>query len=177
MDSAGIAVFENGMIAVAKTKGRACRSGKQNGKRGKAKGTRHRSYTLGDSRRAVRMSTHPHSGRRVTIVHNGIIENYKELKQFLIDNKRSEFLSDTDTEVVAQLLDFYYDGNPIRCIRKVLHELRGSFALGIVFCRPSRNGIRRSLRKSADHRAGTRRGLYRVRCPGGHQIHQGLLFA
>ena len=79
------------------------------------------------------INSHPHSGRRVTIVHNGIIENYKQLKQFLIDNERNEFLSDTDTEVVAQLLDFYYDGNPIRCIRKVLHELRGSFALGIVF--------------------------------------------
>ena len=79
------------------------------------------------------VNSHPHSGRRVTIVHNGIIENYKQLKQFLIDNERTEFLSDTDTEVVAQLLDFYYDGNPICCIRKVLHELRGSFALKIVF--------------------------------------------
>ncbi len=79
------------------------------------------------------INSHPHSGKRVSIVHNGIIENYKQLKQFLIDNERDEFLSDTDTEIVAQLLDFYYDGNPIRCIRKVLHELRGSFALGIVF--------------------------------------------
>ena len=133
-DSAGIAVFENGRIEVAKTKGRLSdlvtkmeREGKPMGHAG-----------IGHTRWATHgepsdINSHPHSGRRVTIVHNGIIENYKQLKQFLIDNERNEFLSDTDTEVVAQLLDFYYDGNPIRCIRKVLHELRGSFALGIVF--------------------------------------------
>lgn len=133
-DSAGIAVFENGKIEVAKTKGRLSdlvtkmeREGKPMGHAG-----------IGHTRWATHgepsdINSHPHSGRRVTIVHNGIIENYKQLKQFLIDNERNEFLSDTDTEVVAQLLDFYYDGNPIRCIRKVLHELRGSFALGIVF--------------------------------------------
>lgn len=133
-DSAGIAVFEDGKIAVAKTKGRLSdlvdkmeKEGKPNGHAG-----------IGHTRWATHgepsdVNSHPHSGRRVTIVHNGIIENYKQLKQFLIENERTEFLSDTDTEVVAQLLDFYYDGNPIRCIRKVLHELRGSFALGIVF--------------------------------------------
>ena len=133
-DSAGIAVFENGKIAVAKTKGRLTdltakmeREGKPHGHAG-----------IGHTRWATHgepsdVNSHPHSGRRVTIVHNGIIENYKQLKQFLIENERDEFLSDTDTEVVAQLLDFYYDGNPIRCIRKVLHELRGSFALGIIF--------------------------------------------
>ncbi len=133
-DSAGIAVFEKGKIEVAKTKGRLSdlvtkmeHDGKPMGHAG-----------IGHTRWATHgepsdINSHPHSGRRVTIVHNGIIENYKQLKQFLIDNERNEFLSDTDTEVVAQLLDFYYDGNPIRCIRKVLHELRGSFALGIVF--------------------------------------------
>ena len=133
-DSAGIAVFEDGRIEVAKTKGRLTdltakmeREGKPHGHAG-----------IGHTRWATHgepsdVNSHPHSGRRVTIVHNGIIENYKQLKQFLIDNDRTEFLSDTDTEVVAQLLDFYYDGNPIRCIRRTLHELRGSFALGIIF--------------------------------------------
>ncbi len=133
-DSAGIAVFEDGEIAVAKTKGRLSdliakmeREGKPRGHAG-----------IGHTRWATHgepsdVNSHPHSGRRVTIVHNGIIENYKQLKQFLHENERDDFLSDTDTEVVAQLLDYYYDGNPIRCIRKTLHELRGSFALGIVF--------------------------------------------
>ncbi len=133
-DSAGIAVFENGKISVAKTKGRLTDLTAKMEKEGKPKGH----AGIGHTRWATHgepsdVNSHPHSGRRVTIVHNGIIENYKQLKQFLIDNERTEFLSDTDTEVVAQLLDFYYDGNPVRCIRKVLHELRGSFALGIVF--------------------------------------------
>ncbi len=133
-DSAGIAVFENGKIEVAKSKGRLSDLVDKMNKEGKPMGH----AGIGHTRWATHgepsdVNAHPHSGRRVTIVHNGIIENYKEIKQFLIENERTEFLSDTDTEVVAQLLDFYYDGNPVRCIRKVLHELRGSFALGIVF--------------------------------------------
>ncbi len=133
-DSAGIAVFEDGKIAVAKAKGRLSDLTAKMEREGRPKGH----AGIGHTRWATHgepsdVNSHPHSGRRVTIVHNGIIENYKQLKQFLIDNERTEFISDTDTEVVAQLLDFYYDGNPIRCIRKVLHELRGSFALGIVF--------------------------------------------
>lgn len=133
-DSAGIAVFENGKIEVAKTKGRLSDLVDKMKKEGKPQGH----AGIGHTRWATHgepsdINSHPHSGRRVTIVHNGIIENYKDIKKFLIENDRTEFLSDTDTEVVAQLLDFYYDGNPIRCIRKVLHEVRGSFALGIVF--------------------------------------------
>lgn len=133
-DSAGIAVFDNGKIEVAKSKGRLTDLVKKMEKEGKPQGH----AGIGHTRWATHgepsdINSHPHSGRRVSIVHNGIIENYKEIKKFLIQNERTDFLSDTDTEVVAQLLDFYYDGNPIRCIRKVLHELRGSFALGIVF--------------------------------------------
>ena len=133
-DSAGIAVFEDGRIAVAKTKGRLADLTEKMEREGKPQGH----AGIGHTRWATHgepsdVNSHPHSGRRVTIVHNGIIENYKQLKQFLIDNGRTDFLSDTDTEVVAQLLDFYYDGNPISCIRKVLHEIRGSYALGIIF--------------------------------------------
>ena len=133
-DSAGIAVFENGKIEVAKSKGRLTDLVEKMDREGKPKGH----AGIGHTRWATHgepsdINSHPHSGRRVTIVHNGIIENYKEIKEFLIQNERDNFLSDTDTEIAAQLLDFYYDGNPIRCIRKVLHELRGSFALGIVF--------------------------------------------
>lgn len=78
------------------------------------------------------VNSHPHSGARVTIVHNGIIENYIELKEFLVSKGR-EFLSDTDTEVVAQLLDYSYNGNPLETIDNVMAELKGSFALGIMF--------------------------------------------
>ena len=133
-DSAGIAVFQNGRIEVAKSKGRLTDLVAKMEKQGKPVGH----AGIGHTRWATHgepsdINSHPHSGRRVTIVHNGIIENYKQIKQFLIENERTEFLSDTDTEVVAQLLDFYYDGNPIKAIRRTLHEIRGSFALGIIF--------------------------------------------
>ena len=78
------------------------------------------------------VNSHPHSGKRVTLVHNGIIENYKKLKDFLVMQGRT-FQSETDTEVVAQLLDYYYEGNPLDAITKVMSEVTGSFALGIVF--------------------------------------------
>ena len=132
-DSAGIAVFEDGDIKTVKTKGRLkdledkmALEGKPNGNIG-----------IGHTRWATHgepsdVNSHPHSGARVTIVHNGIIENYIELKEFLISKGR-EFLSDTDTEVVAQLLDYKYNGNPIETIDSVMAELKGSFALGVMF--------------------------------------------
>ena len=80
------------------------------------------------------VNSHPHFNAQATIsvVHNGIIENYIALKNKLI-KKGYEFVSDTDTEVVAQLLDYYYKGNPMEAITKVLHRVEGSYALGIMF--------------------------------------------
>lgn len=132
-DSAGIAVFDDGKIKVAKSKGRLKDLEDKMEKEGKLSGH----AGIGHTRWATHgepsdINSHPHSGKNVTIVHNGIIENYKDLKQFLLD-KGVTFLSDTDTEVVALLLDYYYNGNPIETIKKVLSEIRGSFALGIVF--------------------------------------------
>lgn len=132
-DSAGIAVFENGEIKVSKTKGRL----KDLEEKMNAEGRLSGHAGIGHTRWATHgepsdINSHPHSGERVTIVHNGIIENYKQLKEFLISQGR-EFKSETDTEVAAQLLDYYYEGDPLDAIIKVMHELRGSFALGIVF--------------------------------------------
>lgn len=132
-DSAGIAVFENGEIKVAKSKGRL----KDLENKMEKEGTPCGFAGIGHTRWATHgepsdINSHPHSGERVTIVHNGIIENYKPLKEFLLSQGRV-FQSETDTEVVAQLLDYYYDGNPLETIKKVMHELEGSFALGIVF--------------------------------------------
>ena len=80
------------------------------------------------------INSHPHTSMsgRLALVHNGIIENYIELKEFLTSKGRT-FLSDTDTEVVAQLLDYKYNGNPLETIDSVMGELHGSFALGIMF--------------------------------------------
>lgn len=132
-DSAGIAVFDNGEIKVAKSKGRLLDLKEKMNDTEKPSGH----AGIGHTRWATHgepsdINSHPHSGKRVTIVHNGIIENYKDLKDFLAAQGR-EFQSETDTEIVAQLLDYYYDGDPLDTIARVMSELRGSFALGIVF--------------------------------------------
>lgn len=132
-DSAGIAVFQNNEINTVKTQGKLKDLEDKLKEVGKPDGH----IGIGHTRWATHgepsdVNSHPHSGARVTIVHNGIIENYIELKEFLTSKGR-EFLSDTDTEVVAQLLDYKYKGNPLETIDEVMAELKGSFALGIMF--------------------------------------------
>ena len=80
------------------------------------------------------VNAHPHCNKKKTIavVHNGIIENYQSLKEHLI-KKGYEFESETDTEVIAHLLDRYYEGEPLEAITKVMVRLNGSYALGILF--------------------------------------------
>lgn len=80
------------------------------------------------------INAHPHDNQdgTIAVVHNGIIENYQQLKQRLI-NRGYKFVSDTDTEVLVQLIDYYYKGNPLEAITKVLHRVEGSYALGILF--------------------------------------------
>lgn len=132
-DSAGIAVFVDGEIETVKTKG------KLDDLRNKLKevGEPFGNIGIGHTRWATHgepsdINSHPHSGARVTIVHNGIIENYIELKEFLTAQGRT-FLSETDTEVVAQLLDYRYNGDPVKTIDDCMADLKGSFALGIMF--------------------------------------------
>lgn len=132
-DSAGIAVFQDNKIEVAKTKGRLKDLSEKMEKEGKPLGHAGIGHTRWATHgRPSDINSHPHSGKRVTIVHNGIIENYIELKEYLI-KKGKTFLSETDTEVVAQLLDLKYNGDPIDTIHTVIRMLKGSFALGIVF--------------------------------------------
>lgn len=80
------------------------------------------------------VNSHPHfnNAETIAVVHNGIIENYIPLKKKMID-KGYQFKSETDTEVLAHLLDYYYKGNPLEAITKVLHRVEGSYALGIMF--------------------------------------------
>ncbi len=79
-------------------------------------------------------NSHPHYNEKETIavVHNGIIENYIALRNKLIA-KGYRFISETDTEVLAHLLDYYYKGNPKEAITKVMHRVEGSYALGVMF--------------------------------------------
>ncbi len=78
-------------------------------------------------------NSHPHlsDSGRIAVVHNGIIENYMEIKEYL-QSKGMVFHSDTDTEVVAQLLDYYYEDDLVEAAFKVLHRIEGSYALGIL---------------------------------------------
>ena len=132
-DSAGIAVFQDGKITVAKSKGRLKDLEEKMEREGRPFGH----VGIGHTRWATHgepsdVNAHPHSGGRVTIVHNGIIENYKELKDFLA-GKGVTFTSDTDTEVVAKLLDYRYNGSPIQTISETVRDLEGSYSLGIIF--------------------------------------------
>ena len=78
-------------------------------------------------------NSHPHQINKFTVVHNGIIENYKELKEKL-SKKGLKFNSDTDTEVIPALLEYHYqtEKNILKCLHKTIKELDGSFALGII---------------------------------------------
>ncbi len=133
-DSAGIAVFENGEVNVIKAEGRL----KNLEDKMKAENFPVGSAGIGHTRWATHgkpsdINSHPHiGGEYVTLVHNGIIENYRELKEKL-ESQGREFYSETDTEVVAKLLDFNYEGDPVKAIEKTLSEVTGSFALGILF--------------------------------------------
>ena len=79
------------------------------------------------------VNSHPQVSQSgsMAVVHNGIIENYAKLKKFL-ESKGVQFVSETDTEVVAQLLDYYYKGDLLDAVSKVLHRIQGAYALGIV---------------------------------------------
>ena len=134
-DSAGMAVFDGKAIQAQKATGRLkvlenlTRGGESMPGSSGIGHTRWATHGAPSDRNA-----HPHINNKGTIavVHNGIIENYIPLKNKLTE-KGYEFQSETDTEVLAHLLDYYYKGNPLEAITKVLHRVEGSYALGILF--------------------------------------------
>ena len=134
-DSAGVAVYgaREGM-QVSKAKGRLqvlsdlIRGGE----------TVHGTIGVGHTRWATHgapsdVNSHPQVSEngRFAVVHNGIIENYAELREFL-QSIGVQFVSQTDTEVVAQLLEYYYDGDLLMAVTRTLHAIRGAYALGIL---------------------------------------------
>ena len=133
-DSAGIAVFEDDNIKTVKAKGKISDGllVKLN-----AAGKLHATAGIGHTRWATHgepsdVNSHPLGNSRISIVHNGIIENYRKIKDFLISEGYT-FESETDTETVAKLLDYYYKGDPIEAIIKTIGEIEGSYSLGILF--------------------------------------------
>ena len=134
-DSAGMAVYDGEKIRISKSVGRLKVLEEMTHGGTTMKGV----VGIGHTRWATHgapstANAHPHFNKQETIcvVHNGIIENYIALRKKL-SAKGYEFISDTDTEVVAHLLDYYYRGNPLEAITKVLHRVEGSYALGVVF--------------------------------------------
>ena len=134
-DSSGICVAANGAIQVAKARGRlqVLRDMTREG----AQLPGH--IGVGHTRWATHgepsdVNSHPHlsQGGRVALVHNGIVENYMELREFLTE-KGYTFASQTDTEIAAQLIDHCYHGDPVQAVREAVNLLTGSFALGIIF--------------------------------------------
>ena len=134
-DSAGMAVFDGDKINAQKAVGRLKVLENMTHGGETMKGTAGVGHTRWATHGAPsNENSHPHLNTKGTIavVHNGIIENYIPLKKKMID-KGYEFVSETDTEVLAHLLDYYYKGNPLEAISKVLHRVEGSYALGIMF--------------------------------------------
>ena len=133
-DSAGIAVIENDNLKVIKTKGRI----KDLDAKIKNYGEINTNCAIGHTRWATHgapsdVNSHPHISKngRIAIVHNGIIENFLELRAML-EAKGFEFVSQTDTEVVAHLFELNYNGNALEALQNTIKQLRGSYAIGVV---------------------------------------------
>lgn len=135
-DSAGIAIENpDSKIEVIKAKGRLSVLADMTDNGNAVKGC----CGIGHTRWATHgepssANAHPHisNDKTVAVVHNGIIENYLELREKMMKNGAS-FVSETDTEVVAHMLHYYYHGDPLEAITKVMMRVRGSYALGILF--------------------------------------------
>ncbi|MBO4419182.1 MAG: glutamine--fructose-6-phosphate transaminase (isomerizing) [Oscillospiraceae bacterium] len=135
-DSAGVCVMSDGELKIAKAKGRLANlNGLIDGGSG-IRGT----VGIGHTRWATHgapsdINSHPHmaDAGKIAVVHNGIIENYLKLKEELI-RKGKHFRSETDTEVVANLIEYYYDKlqDFPRAVRRAVGQLEGSYALGIL---------------------------------------------
>lgn len=132
-DSAGICTINDDKILVKKDIGKIDEVNKKVNF-SKLKGN----IGLGHTRWATcggvtKQNAHPHLsfGKKIAIVHNGIIENFQEIKEFLL-SKGYKFSSETDTEVIAHLIEDYYHGDIREATRKALNKIEGSYALGVI---------------------------------------------
>lgn len=133
-DSAGVAVYHDDEIDVMKTCGRLENLKKMTDGGKNIPGC----MGIGHTRWATHgrpsdTNSHPHiSGSgKFAVVHNGIIENYSKLREKLIA-KGYHFVSETDTEVIAHLVDYYYNGDILETVFKLMNRMEGSYALGII---------------------------------------------
>ena len=132
-DSAGVAVFTQNGLEVRKTKGRLAVLESALGEQ-----PLHGSIGIGHTRWATHgkpsdLNSHPHTdnAHKFSVVHNGIIENYMALKDELIAGD-ANFVSETDTEVIAHLIASVYEGDIVKAVQKAVSRMRGAFALGVL---------------------------------------------
>ncbi|MCL2237515.1 MAG: class II glutamine amidotransferase, partial [Treponema sp.] len=137
-DSAGIAIFSGGSFDVVKQKGRLAILEERITSRLTENKPLSGHLGIGHTRWATHgepsdINSHPHVGSRnkIAVVHNGIIENYKQLKERL-EHWGVSFASQTDSEVIAQLAEHYYAGDLIDTVIKVANVVEGSYALGVM---------------------------------------------
>ena len=134
-DSAGIAVFDGKDINVAKAAGKlmVLRELTHGGEKlPGCVGNGHTRWATHGAPSDVNSHPHCNESKTIVVVHNGIIENYIKIKNKL-QAKGYKFVSDTDTEVLAHMFDYYFKGDPLEAITKVMHRVEGSYALGIIF--------------------------------------------
>jgi len=131
-DSAGVAVKSDGAIEVIKSAGRIADLEKVY----MALGSPGESMGIGHTRWATHgrpsdRNAHPHTSGEVAIVHNGIIENYLDLRELLTE-MGYEFQSETDSEVLAHLINFYYQGDLLSAVSRALERVEGSYAVAVL---------------------------------------------
>ncbi len=134
-DSAGIAVYDGEEIRVQKATGRLKALSELTHDGATMPGVSGIGHTRWATHGAPsNVNAHPHynQDKTIAVVHNGIIENYMKLRKYL-EGKGCQFVSETDTEVVAHLLARYYKGDPLEAVTKAMHRMEGSYALGIIF--------------------------------------------
>ncbi|MDQ2087350.1 glutamine--fructose-6-phosphate transaminase (isomerizing) [Herbivorax sp. ANBcel31] len=132
-DSAGVAVFDDDELMVMKCKGRLATLEEK-----MSKTTPKGIVGIGHTRWATHgepndLNSHPHTSKsgKIAVVHNGIIENYLEIKEFL-ESKGYEFISETDSEVVGHLVEHNYKGDLVQAVIDCLNDIEGSYALGVI---------------------------------------------
>lgn len=133
-DSAGVAVYDGTEIQLAKAQGHLANLEallKEHPIPGRC-GIGHTRWATHGEPSYVNAHPHTDDAKQIALVHNGIIENYQKLKQMLI-GKGCEFVSETDTEVVAQLVGSLYTGDCLAAVTAAMRLLEGSFALAILF--------------------------------------------
>lgn len=132
-DSAGISYYADSHFTTIKTKGKVADLAEKVEKEGKEKTT----CGIGHTRWATHgevsdINCHPHTFGNVTLIHNGIIENYKELSDELAKEGKKP-VSETDSEIAAMVIDSCYDGKPEAAIKAATEKLQGAYAFCIMF--------------------------------------------